>query len=171
MHAKRPFGEPKQVIEYLGRYTHKVTISNSRIKNVSSSEVSFTYKDYRANGITKLMLLTSTEFIRKFAQHILPKRFVRIRHYGILSSGWKRGRLQKLQLSLNIERLPQKIAIMLRKCRYCKTGTLVTIEVLPKETGQVSKQRTTKKIFIGKQICTGDIVSWAGELVCLNNKK
>ena len=110
VHAKRPFGEPKQAIEYLGRYTHKVTISNSRIKNVSSSEVSFTYKDYRDNGITKLMLLANTEFIRRFAQHILPKRFVRIRHYGILSSSWKRGRIQQLQLSLNIECRPQKIA-------------------------------------------------------------
>ena len=129
VYAKRPFGGPKQVIEYLGRYTHKVAISNSRIKNVSSSEVSFTYKDYKTGGITKLMLLANTEFIRRFAQHILPKRFVRIRHYGILSSSWKRGRLQQLQLSLNIERPPQKIATMLRKCRCCKTGTLITIDV------------------------------------------
>ena len=91
--------------------------------------MSFTYKDYKTGGITKLMLLANTEFIRRFAQHILPKRFVRIRHYGILSSSWKRGRLQQLQLSLNIERPPQKIATMLRKCRCCKTGMLMTIEI------------------------------------------
>ena len=129
VHAKRPFGGPKQVIEYLGRYTHKVAISNGRIKTVTDSEVTFTYKDYKAEGITKLMTLTNAEFTRRFAQHILPKRFVRIRHYGILSSSWKRGRLQQLQLSLNIKRPPQKIATMLRKCRCCKTGMLMTIDV------------------------------------------
>ena len=128
-----------------------MTISNRRIKNVCSSEVSFTYKDYKTGGITKLMLLANTEFIRRFAQHILPKRFVRIRHYGILSSSWKRGRLQQLQLSLNIERRPQKIATMLRKCRCCKTGTLITIDVFPKKSGQVSSRGPPTKYLLEKQ--------------------
>ena len=118
---------------------------------MSSSEVSFTYKDYRAYGITKLMLLANTEFIRRFAQPILPKRFVCIRHYCILSSSWKRGRLQQLQLSFNIERLPQKIETMLRKCHCCKTGTLVTIEVFPKKTGQVSKRGPPKKYLLANK--------------------
>lgn len=129
VYAKRPFGGPKQVIEYLGRYTHKVAISNQRIKEVTDSEVSFSYKDYKAGGTTKLMTLTNKEFIRRFAQHILPKRFVRIRHYGILSSNWKRGRLQQLQERLHVQRPETEVKNLLRKCPSCKTGTLITIEV------------------------------------------
>lgn len=129
VYAKRPFGGPKQVIEYLGRYTHKVAISNSRIKNVTESEVTFNYKDYKAAGITKQTTLANAEFIRRFARHILPKRFVRIRHYGILSSSWKRGRLQNLQATLKVERPQQTSKTLLRKCPCCKTGTLITIEV------------------------------------------
>lgn len=80
VYAKRPFGGPKQVIEYLGRFTHKVAISNSRIKEVTETAVTFSYKDYKDNGLTKIMTLANAEFTRRFTQHILPKRFVRIRH-------------------------------------------------------------------------------------------
>jgi len=132
VYAKRPFGGPKQVIEYLGRYTHKVAISNHRIKQVTESEVTFTYKDYKDGGHTKQMSLSCEEFTRRFAQHILPKRFVRIRHYGILSSTWKRGRLQALQQDLKVNRPAIKVKTLLRKCPCCKTGTLVTIEVFGK---------------------------------------
>ena len=85
VYAKRPFGGPKQVIEYLGRYTHKVAISNHRIKEVTDQQVRFGYKDYRKGGEKKEMTLSNQEFIRRFSLHILPKRFVRIRHYGIVS--------------------------------------------------------------------------------------
>lgn len=129
VYAKRPFGGPKQVIEYLGRYTHKVAISNHRIKSVSDKEVIFSYKDYRDGGKSKEMKLSNTEFTRRFAQHILPKRFVRIRHYGILSSSWKRGRLQSLQESLQIKRIAVCTGTMLRRCPCCKTGTLITIDI------------------------------------------
>lgn len=132
VYAKRPFGGPKQVIEYLGRYTHKVAISNSRIQTVTTSEVTFNYKDYKDAGITKQMSLTNAEFTRRFAQHILPKRFVRIRHYGILSSSWKRGKLQGLQANLKVERSAHEPKTMLRKCPCCKTGTLITIDVFGK---------------------------------------
>lgn len=84
--AKQPFNGPQSVIEYLGRYTHKIAISNHRIKNIASGKVIFTYKDYRSAAATKEMTLDALEFIRRFAMHILPKGFVRIRHYGILSS-------------------------------------------------------------------------------------
>ena len=93
VYAKRPFGGPKQVIVYLGRYTHKVAISNHRIKEVTDKEVRFAYKDYRKGDEKKEMTLSNVEFIRRFSLHILPKRFVRIRHYGILSSSWTRGKL------------------------------------------------------------------------------
>jgi hypothetical protein len=121
------------VIEYLGRYTHKVAISNHRITAVTDSEVSFTYKDYKCGGPQKIMTLGNEEFVRRFAQHILPARFVRIRHYGIISGTWKRGRLQKLQQSLKVKvngTVP--IKTLLRKCPCCKTGTLITIEIFGK---------------------------------------
>ncbi|HEC41393.1 MAG TPA: IS91 family transposase [Bacteroides sp.] len=86
VYAKRPFNGPESVIEYLGRYTHKIAISNHRIRDISESKVTFSYKDYRQSAITKEMTLDALEFIRRFAMHTLPKAFVRIRHYGILSS-------------------------------------------------------------------------------------
>jgi hypothetical protein len=132
VYAKRPFGGPKQVIEYLGRYTHKVAISNHRIKKVTEKEVTFTYKDYRNGGKTKMTTLSNGEFIRRFSMHILPKRFVRIRHYGILSSSWKRGKLQNLQKELKVKRPEARAKTMLHKCPYCKTGTLITIAIFGK---------------------------------------
>jgi hypothetical protein len=132
VYAKHPFGRPAQVIEYLGRYTHKVAISNHRIQTVTDTEITFSYKDYKAKGTTKQMTLSNEEFTRRFAQHILPYRFVRIRHYGILSSSWKRGKLQCLQQQLKVMRPPVKAKTLLRKCPCCKTGTLITIEVFGK---------------------------------------
>lgn len=129
VYAKRPFGGPKQVIEYLGRYTHKVAISNHRLEHVSEQAVTFRYKDYRDGGKQKQMCLGNEEFVRRFAQHILPLRFVRIRHYGILSSTWKRGKLQHLQSTLHVVRPLKAVNTRLRKCPCCKTGTLITIEV------------------------------------------
>ena len=122
----------KQVIAYLGRYTHKVAISNHRVQNITSTHTSFTYKDYKDGGKTKEMALTNQEFVRRFAMHILLKRFVRIRHCGILSSSWKRGKLQQLQTRLRVVKPEVKPITMLRKCPCCKTGTLITIEVFGK---------------------------------------
>lgn len=132
VYAKRPFGGPRQVIEYLGRYTHKVAISNHPIQEVTDKEATFSYKDYRDGGRTKTITLGNAEFTRRFAQHILPKRFVRTRHYGILSSSWKRGKLQDLQEKLHVKRAGPKVKTLLRKCPCCKTGTLTTIEVFGK---------------------------------------
>ena len=94
MYAKRPFKSPASVIEYLGRYTHtchapvagEIAISNHRIKSVEDEKVTFSYKDYRAAAVKKETSLEGLEFSRRFAMHILPKGFVRIGQYGILSS-------------------------------------------------------------------------------------
>jgi hypothetical protein len=129
VYAKRPFGGPMQVIEYLGRYTHKVAINNHRIKDIDEEAVIFSYKDYKEGSKIKQMSLSHAEFVRRFAQHILPRRFVRIRHYGIISSSWKRGKLQALQQSLHITRPEAPTKTLLRKCPCCKTGTLITIEI------------------------------------------
>lgn len=88
--AKRSFNGPSSVIEYLGRYTHKIAISNHRLEDISGGNVTFRYKDYRDKGTSKSMTLEGLEFIRRFALHILPKAFIRIRHYGILSSSRKK---------------------------------------------------------------------------------
>lgn len=129
VYAKRPFASPKSVIEYLGRYTHKIAISNYRLKHIDKTHVSFYYKDYKKKGEKKVMRLTHAEFVRRFAQHILPKRFMRIRHYGILSSTHKRKKLPDLQKKLGVKNLPQckSKQIMLGVCPTCKKGRLKII--------------------------------------------
>ena len=86
--AKKPFSGISNVVEYLGRYTHKIAVSNHRIHSIDNANetITFKYKDYKDNEKSKLLTLDTLEFIRRFSLHILPKRFVRIRHYGILSS-------------------------------------------------------------------------------------
>jgi Putative transposase/Transposase zinc-binding domain len=131
VYAKRPFGSPKSVVEYLGRYTHKIAISNHRILSVDEHTVTISYKDYRAEGQKKTMTLSHGEFIRRFTQHILPKRFVRIRHYGFLSSTWKRSKLTNLQSKLTgigLSSLPVVIKGTYHKCcPCCKTGQMITL--------------------------------------------
>ena len=128
IYAKKPFGSPKSVVEYLGRYTHKIAISNGRIRGIDDKTVTFSYKDYRQKGIKKQMVLSHEEFIRRFAMHILPKRFVKIRHYGFLSSTWKRQKLKNLQQNLGIQPKEKPLPKPFQpKCSCCKTGNLVTI--------------------------------------------
>ena len=125
IYAKRPFASPKRVVEYLGRYTHKIAISNYRIKAITDEHVLFTYKDHKSKGKKKMMRLTLEEFIRRFAQHILPKRFIRIRHYGILSSTHKRKKLPDLQKSLGVRcRTDQQGRTLKGTCPSCKKGRL-----------------------------------------------
>ena len=99
VYSKRPFGGAGQVIEYPGRYTHRIAISNRRIQNMDNGEVTFSYRDYADSGNVRTMTLAATEFLRRFRLHILPKGFRRIRHYGILSSRNKK-RLKELQTKM-----------------------------------------------------------------------
>lgn len=127
VYCKRPFFGPTQVIEYLGRYTHKIAISNHRIKNIKGESVTFTAKDYRHGGKTHLITLTDKEFIRRFSQHILPKGFTRIRHYGILSSTMKKKIIPPLQEQLGKVKFTKKQPLQHRICPLCKIGELVTL--------------------------------------------
>jgi hypothetical protein len=86
VYAKPPFGGPEQVLAYLGRYTHRVAIANSRLLSLADGKVRFTWKDYRQDGKTKVMTLEADEFIRRFLLHALPDGFHRIRHYGFLAN-------------------------------------------------------------------------------------
>lgn len=132
VYAKRPFTGPQSVIEYLGRYTHKIAISNHRIKSVDANIVTFSYKDYKHGSVKKEMTLEAIEFIRRYSMHILPKGLVRIRHYGILSSTAK-----KAASIIIKEQLPQAIKPVVTKpapqpynpkqCLCCKKETMETL--------------------------------------------
>jgi hypothetical protein len=129
VYAKRPFGGPKQVIAYLGRYTHKIAISNHRLQQVGHGRVRFSYKDYRRQGRKSSMELKELEFVRRFAQHILPKGFVRIRHYGFLSSTAKGKRLPVLRSHLGVNAPKAVVAqSMHRRCPSCKKGKLIILQ-------------------------------------------
>ena len=105
VYAKRPFAGPEEVISYIGRYTHRVAISNNRIVEIKDGQVSFRYKDYREGGKWKVMTLEGEEFIRRFLLHILPEDFVRIRHYGLLANGKKKANLERCrELTREMER-------------------------------------------------------------------
>ena len=95
VYAKPPFGGPKQVLAYLGRYTHRVAIANSRLIGMEDDRVAFRWKDYRHGGRTKVMTLDAHEFIRRFLLHTLPDGFHRIRHYGFLANGHRAARLDQ----------------------------------------------------------------------------
>ncbi|MCC5910974.1 MAG: IS91 family transposase [Clostridiaceae bacterium] len=86
VYCKAPFKNAAYVLEYLGRYTHRVAISNNRIVKMENGNVTFRYRDYRDDNRKKLMTITAEEFIRRFLMHVLPSKFVKIRHYGILSN-------------------------------------------------------------------------------------
>ncbi|MCB2307411.1 transposase [Clostridium estertheticum] len=86
VYCKPPFGSAEHVLEYLGRYSHRVSISNHRIINLENGYVTFKWKDYRDYNKEKFMTLTVDEFMRRFFMHVLPRKFVKIRHYGILSN-------------------------------------------------------------------------------------
>jgi hypothetical protein len=135
--AKKPFDSPHSVIEYLGRYTHKIAISNHRLQKLSAGEdgkVEFNYKDYRHGSVTKTMQLSGMEFIRRFSIHILPEGFVRIRHYGILSSSSKQKCASAIKAQLPPTKIPAYIKPVIKKelynphqCPVCKKETMQTI--------------------------------------------
>jgi hypothetical protein len=133
IYCKQPFHGPKQVIEYLGRYTHKIAISNHRIKNIENGKVYFTAKDYRKGGKKGIVNLDQQEFIRRFSMHILPKGFTRIRHYGILSSTTKKENKLIVDCQLGKLTMTNLVKITLhRVCPVCGKGQLETVAVFDK---------------------------------------
>lgn len=132
VYAKRPFTGPQSVIEYLGRYTHKIAISNHRLKHIDNSDVTFSYKDYKHGSVKKEMTLDAGEFIRRFSLHILPKGLVRIRHYGILSSTSKKAKavIIKQQLPpvpIPIATRPRPVVFNPKQCPCCKEETMCAL--------------------------------------------
>lgn len=132
VYAKPPFGGAKAVIKYLARYTHNIAISHHRILGSDAKQVHFTYTDYRHRNQKKKMQLASTEFVRRFAMHILPRGFRRIRHYGILSSVWKKKVFPELkkQTKIDWKTLWKEKGLDVSLCTRCKRGQLILLEIL-----------------------------------------
>lgn len=142
VYAKAPFGGPVQIIEYLGRYTHKVAITAHRILHIGEEEISFKYKDYHDGHKQKIMTLSHEEFLRRFEQHILPKGFVKIRHAGFLHSKEKTKRIQsvcgQLQLPPPMPKVvvPVAVRLLLRTgkditvCHKCGHGKMILVKTL-----------------------------------------
>jgi hypothetical protein len=150
VYAKKPFAGPKHVLDYLGRYTHRVAISNNRLLAIDNGRVRFLWKDYR-NGKRRrtTMTLTATEFIRRFLMHVLPDRFQRIRYYGFLGNRYRK---QKLLLCRRLlgdssvdpsstatneqvqdyrDRYERLTGISLRRCPACHHGNMIEIQTIP----------------------------------------
>src|SRR5207237_3711483 len=102
VYAKRPFGGPQQVLEYLGRYTHRVAIANSRLIALADGQIRFRWKDYRHPQRAKVMTLPVGEFIRRFLLHVLPNGFRRIRHFGFLANTHRSAKLALIRGLLNL---------------------------------------------------------------------
>ncbi len=142
VYAKQPFGGPKQVVSYLGRYTHRTAISNDRILSVTDNEVTFSWKDYSNNYQRKTTSLKGEDFLRLFCQNILPPGFTRIRHYGFLSSASKTKSLAIIRKALKVtapvklstdekkQKALERIGINPGRCRICG-GEMIIIETIP----------------------------------------
>lgn len=127
VYAKSPFGNVASVVEYLGRYTHKIAITSHRISAISEENVKFKYKDYADGNKQKEMALSIPEFLRRFELHILPKRFVKIRHYGLLQNHGKIRRLNAVREQLELGPLPVKVQVPVSQRMLEKYGKDITL--------------------------------------------
>ena len=143
VYAKPPFGGPLQVLKYLARYTHRVAISNQRLVALSEGKVTFRWKDYADGNAVKEMTLDVREFTRRFLLHLLPRGFVRIRHYGFLANRCRRERLEccrkLLAHSTNQLMSPESMSEVegqcntdreLELCPVCRVGRMIIMKRL-----------------------------------------
>jgi len=148
VYAKAPFAGPEQVLDYVGRYTHRVAISNNRLLDIEGGQVSFRWKDYRQDSEQKTMTLSADEFIRRFLLHVLPDGFRRIRYYGFLANRYRREKLAQCRQLLGMrsaeasasapplkdyrDRYEELTGCTLRECPQCHRGRMVVVEMLPR---------------------------------------
>jgi hypothetical protein len=145
VYAKKPFGCAQRVLDYLGRYTHRVAISNNRLLGMDHEQITFRWKNYRQHNKHKRMTLTPTEFMRRFLLHVLPRGFQRIRHFGFLGNRYRQTKLavcrDLLAMIPNLPVLPARIDYRdrykqltgksLRVCPVCTQGHMIRVETLP----------------------------------------
>lgn len=142
--SKKPFAGPPEVLDYIGRYTHRVAISNNRIVNVQDRKVTFTYRDRKNNDTLRLMTLEAGEFIRRFLLHVLPEGFMKIRHFGFLSNRHKKKNVQLCRELIGDntpmparakktagELMLELTGIDITRCPCCGEGTMTTILEMP----------------------------------------
>lgn len=148
VYAKAPFAGPKQVLNYLARYTHRIAISNERILGVADDQVRFRYKDYAAGSVIKEMRLDAPEFLRRFLLHVVPRGFMRVRHYGLLANRHRAARLARCRALLDVPAPPEKPAVTpapaerilqltgvdILRCPVCGEGPMRRTEWLPPDT-------------------------------------
>jgi Putative transposase/Transposase zinc-binding domain len=138
VYAKPPFGGPEQVLKYLARYTHRVAISNHRLVKLEEGRVTFRHRDYADAGKEKLLTLSAEEFLRRFIMHVLPKGFMKIRHYGLLSSRQREARLRQArklllpELALQAGTAPGIEPTEPVRCPQCGSVRRVRGELLPR---------------------------------------
>lgn len=145
VYSKKPFAGPKKVLDYLGRYTFRIAISNDRIRGVKDGKVTYTYKDRRDNNQKKEATLEASEFIRRFLAHVLPNSFTRIRHFGFLANRNRKENVACVKKLLGVsaytgERKEQSIKeLMLEftgndisKCPRCRVGSMTVKHLIPK---------------------------------------
>ena len=142
VHVKPPFGGPRRVLKYLARYTHRVAISNHRLRTLENGRVSFDWKDYADHSRTKIMSLDAVEFMRRFLLHVLPSGFVRIRQFGFLANRVRKQKLIQCRALLTASASPIRIDSEPSTttlddphcCPLCKLGRLVVIELISVES-------------------------------------
>jgi hypothetical protein len=158
VYSQPPFAGPEKVLDYLSRYTHRVAISNHRLKSFTDSQVTFTYRDRRDGNRVKELTLPASEFIRRFLQHVLPTAFCRIRHFGFLGNRVRQACLERCRLLLGqttspvaepatsntLELLWLRTGIDVRQCPRCQVGSMVVVERLapPPTACGAPRQRT-----------------------------
>jgi hypothetical protein len=158
VYAKRPFGGPEQVLKYLARYTHRVAISNQRLIDLRNGRVRFHYKDYADDQKTKVLSLSSSEFIRRFLIHTLPRGFVRIRYYGFLANRHRQERIDLCRALLGVKpeaahstEQPKEPTETIdppakhETCPICQRGRLVIVDTFPGE------RRPRRPFFLASQ--------------------
>ena len=146
VYSKRPFAGPQQVLDYLGRYTHRIAISNNRLLSVDEGKVRFRWKDYRNGDRVGTMTLRAEEFIRRFLLHVLPDGFQRIRYYGFLANRYREPKLAHCRELLGMAQTPPAacprsndyrehyealVGRSLKQCPICHRGNMVCLEIIP----------------------------------------
>jgi hypothetical protein len=143
-YCKTPFKKTQAVIDYLGRYTHRIAISNHRLVRLEDDDVTFRWRDYADDNKTKVMTLAAHEFIRRFLLHVLPDRFVKIRHYGLLANRCRREKIERARNLLGVpaepsqeekaetwqERLLRMTGFDVTRCPNCGERTMRTVETI-----------------------------------------
>ena len=144
VYAKKPFGSPQSVLDYLGRYTHRVALSNDRILKIENGEVTLSYRDRKDGDRKKTLPLDAQEFIRRFLLHVLPQGFMRIRHFGFLANRSKKQALTQCRKLLNCDPPPPRsnlcakdlllklTGLDLSRCPSCQKGTMIVVAELPR---------------------------------------